>query len=162
MNYQVKPIGKTCEATGQPLVPGTICHSVLLERDGKVVRLDYADENWTGPPENAIGCWKTIVPDVETSQPKQLDPDSLFHCFEQMCEDANPAQDKLRYVLALLLIQKKRLKIENSYHDGESEVMELIGSGGEGPFEMRDQNLQPEEIEELQRELKGSMFGESE
>ena len=36
---------------------------------------------------------------------KPLDADALMRYFEQLCEDANPAQEKFAYVLSLLLLQ---------------------------------------------------------
>ena len=159
MNYQVKPIGTLCEATGEKLIPGSACHSVLLEREGKVIRLDYAEESWTGAPESCIASWRTIVPAADDSKPRPLDPDALFRCFEQMTEDANPAQEKLRYVLALLLTQKRRLKIDHTRQTDENDILELIGSQGEGPFEVQDQDLTADEMQQLQTDLNGQMYG---
>lgn len=157
MDYQVRPIGKTCEATGESLVPGRVCHSVLVEQEGKIVRLDFSEGGWTGPPDEAIGYWKTTVPEETENANQPLDPEALLGCFEQMCEDANPAREKLRYVLALLLVQKRKLKIEGTRHDGETEYLELIGLQGEGPFEVPDQQLTPAEMEQLHRELNGQL-----
>ena len=80
--------------------------------------------------------------------------------FEQLCEDANPAQDKFRYILALLLLQKRRLKMEGSRQDGEIAYLELVGSRGEGIFEVRDQQLSAEEIEQLQQTLNTHLASE--
>ncbi len=159
MDYQVRPIGKTCEATGETLVPGSVCHSILIEREGKIVRLDYSEAGWTEPPDDAIGYWKTVVPDVVENANQPLDPDALLQCFEQMCEDASPARDKLRYVLALLLVQKRKLKIEGTRQDGEMEFLELIGLQGQGPFEVQDQQLTETEMEQLHQELNGQLVG---
>ena len=75
-------------------------------------------------------------------------------------KDANPAQDKFRYVLALLLLQKRRLKIEGSRQDGDVEYLELVGSQGEGTFEVRMQQLEDAEIEQLQRDLNAHLATE--
>ncbi|TXT22324.1 MAG: hypothetical protein FD138_3515, partial [Planctomycetota bacterium] len=32
--YNVKPVGRICAGTGQELMPGSLCHSVLVEKDG--------------------------------------------------------------------------------------------------------------------------------
>jgi hypothetical protein len=159
MDYQVKPIGKTCDATGETLVSGSVCYSVLIERNGKIARVDFSEEGWKGPPEKAIGYWRTTVPEIAENRNQPLDPDALLSCFEQMCEDANPAHEKLRYVLALLLVQKRKLKIEGSRQDGEMDFLELIGMQGEGPFEVRDQQLAADEMEQLHNELNGQLNG---
>lgn len=153
MDYHLKPIAKTCAATGRELTPGSRCFSALVERDGGPVRFDYTEEGWSGPPEGTIGYWQTRVPSPAETAARPLDPDALMRYFEQLCEDANPAQDKFRYVLALLLLQKRRLKIEGSRQDGETEYLQLGGSRGEGSFEVRDQQLTDEEIAQLQQAL---------
>jgi len=153
MDYHLKPIGKTCAATGDKLRPGTKCYSVLVEQDGEMLRLDYAEEAWSGPPAGTVGQWKCEVPEPETEKVKPLDPDALMRYFEQLNEDSNPAQEKFRYVLALLLMQKKRLKLDDSRHDGEIEYLVFVGMQGEGTFEVRDQNLSDDEITQLQASL---------
>jgi hypothetical protein len=157
MEYQVKSIGKTCAATGQALAPGSQCYSVLVEENGQHVRKDYAPAAWTGPPAGALGYWKATVPQPEQNKPKPLDADALMRYFEQLLEDVNPAQEKLKYVLALLLLQKRRMKIEGSRRDGDIEYIQFIGSQGEGPYEVRDQQLDEAEIEQLQVELNSQL-----
>ena len=41
--------------------------------------------------------------------------------------------------------------------DGPNSFLELTGSDGEGPFEVREQQLEPDEIETLERELNDRM-----
>lgn len=160
MDYHLKPIGKTCAATGEDLHPGSTCYSVLLEREGELVRLDYSAEGWKGPPEDAIGHWRSTVPEQTDTKPKPLDADALMRYFEQLCEDANPAQEKFAYVLSLLLLQKRKLKIEGSRQEADVEYLQLTGSHGEGPFEVRDQRLSEKEIKELQTDLNAHLAAE--
>ena len=157
MDYHVKPLGKTCAATGNELVPGSWCHSVVVERDGDLVRLDYSEEGWPGTPEGTVGHWRCLVPESTEPKSRVIDPESLLEYFQQLCEDGNPVQEKFRYVIALLLLQKRRLRLDGSRQDGEIEYLQLVGSHGEGPFEVRDQQLEPEEIEALQRELSAQL-----
>lgn len=160
MDYHLKPIGKTCAATGKELVPGSACFSVLAERDGRLIRLDYSEACWAGPPEGTVGFWQSVVPEPEEAKVKPLDTDALMRYFEQLSEDANPAQEKFRYVLSLLLLQKRRLKIEGSRQDGDIEYLELVGSHSEGPFEVRDHQLDDAEIEQLQGDLNAHLATE--
>lgn len=160
VDYQFKSIGKTCAATGQPLKPGTRCHSVLVDRDGQMLRLDFSDEGWNGPPEDAVGEWVTVMPD-DQSHEKEIDPDSLMTCFEQMCEDPNPAQDQMRYVLAVLLLQKRRLRLEGSRTDEDGNgFLQLHGVRGEGEFEIADQEMDEDEINALQAALRTQLAEE--
>jgi hypothetical protein len=153
MDYHLKPIGKTCAATDAPLEPGTLVHSVLVDQEDKTVRLDFSADGWTGPPEGTIGHWRCLVPLPEVEKPRPLDPDSLLEHFEKMLGDANPAQEQLCYVIALLLMQKRRLLLEGTRYDGDVAYLQFIGQGGEGLFDVRDQQLSGEEIAQLQSSL---------
>jgi len=82
-DYDIRPLGRKCSATGADLAPGTICHSVLLERDGKLVRLDFSEAAWTGPPDGALGAWKCLVPQPATVRREPLDSTALLRSFEQ-------------------------------------------------------------------------------
>ena len=73
--------------------------------------------------------------------------------FEQLAEDPGEDREKLRYVVALLLLQKRRLKLEGSRAVSGAEVLEFSGRLGEGTFEVTDCRLVPEEIERLQDQL---------
>ncbi len=153
MDYHLKSIGKTCAETGEELSPGSLCYSALVEKGERYERLDFSEAGWSGPPEDAIGYWKTIIPDNQSTKAAPLDADALMNYFEQLCEDANPVQEKFAYVLSLLLLQKRRLKIDGPRVDGDIEYLIFVGARGEGPFEIRDQNLSEEEIIQLQASL---------
>ena len=57
-------------------------------------------------------------------------------------------------------LQKRRLKLEGSRHDGDIEYLELLGSRGEGVFEVRDQHLTDDEIGQLQQALNAHLATE--
>lgn len=153
MDYQLKPVSRECTRSGQPLEPGSLCYSALVERQGQLVRMDFAADCWEGPPEGAVGYWRCRVPEEEEPRRRPLDADSLMGYFEQLCEDANPAQQKFVYIVALMLLQKRRLRIEGTRVEDEIEFLQLEGSHGEGPFEIRDQQLSSEEIGQLQNDM---------
>lgn len=153
MDYQLKPVSRECARSGQPLEPGTVCYSALVEQHGQLLRIDVAADAWQGPPENALGYWKCQVPEQEETRRRVLDTDSLMAYFEQLCEAANPAQEKFVYVMALLLMQKRRLRIDGTRVEDDRTYLRLDGTHGEGPFEIRDQQLAAEEVEQLQNEL---------
>lgn len=159
MDYQFKPLGKKCAATGEELTPGSVCYSALIEEDGELQRLDYSEKGWTGPPPGAVGTWVCTVPLPVQTKKNPLDPAALMSYFEQLMEAGNPTQEKLRYILALLLIQKKRLHCDTSRQDGEESYLQLSGTQGEA-FEVRELQLSDEEMLELQQELNAHLAAE--
>lgn len=73
--------------------------------------------------------------------------------FERLEEGGHEQVRRLRYVLALLLLQRKRLQLEDSRSEDGVDLLVLIGTKGEGPFEVRDEQLDADEIAGIQRAL---------
>lgn len=160
MSYKVKPMGAVCAATGEDLLPGDWCYSVLIEEGGEQVRRDYSENAWDGPPEDAIGVWRRRVPEAEQVRAKPLDTEALWRFFLDLCDQANPIQETFRYVVALLLLRKKRLVMDGSRVDGDIEYLQLVGCNSEGPFEVRNCDLAPEEVQALEAELNSHLYPE--
>lgn len=153
MDYRFRPMSKTCAGTGKPLVPGSLCYSVLVERHGQQERLDFSHEGWSGLPDDAVGFWKCHVPVPAPRQVATTDPETLLKYFEQLIEDRNPHHEKLAFVLALYLLQRRRLRLDGSQERDGVEYLELSGSRGEGPFEVRDQQISEAEMTLLRQTL---------
>ncbi len=156
MDFNIRPISKNCATTGEPLVGGEDCWSVLIEIDGKLVREDYSLQSWNGPPDGAIGYWKCEVPVTVDAGQQKLDPDALFDYFVQLSESPNTAELDYQYVLALLLLRKKRLILDGSIEIDDMPAMRLIGTGGEGPFEVIERDLNDEQVSQFQNQLFGT------
>ncbi len=73
--------------------------------------------------------------------------------FERLEETGHEQVRRLRYVLALLLLQRKRLELEDCRSQDEGDYLLLVGTKGEGPFEVRDEQLDADEIAAIQQEL---------
>lgn len=153
MDLNLRPIGKICAGSGEPLAGGSECWSVLLEVDGKLVRKDYSSDTWSGPPEGALGFWQCRVPVEDESAQRKIDADALFDYFLLLCESPNRAEREYQYVLALLLLRKKRLILEESLNVDDRNVMRVIGSGGEGPFDVEECELSDQQITDFQQQL---------
>ncbi|RMG40457.1 MAG: hypothetical protein D6725_03365 [Planctomycetota bacterium] len=155
-----RPVGKRCFATGQAFAPGQRVISELIERDdGSLERRDYLPDAFPGPGDATIGYWETHVPDAARNRRRSTE--ELFDYFERLHEQEQPADDRLVFVLALLLLQKKRLVLDTEVSE-DGEFMTLVGSQGEGPYRIRCVELSDEEIEELQRTVLAVIDAESE
>ncbi|QDT63980.1 hypothetical protein [Calycomorphotria hydatis] len=153
MDYHFRPLGTNCSATGERLAPGSQCRSVLIDHDGKQVRHDFALTAWDGPPEGTIGHWLCMVPKADRHESTLPDADQLMQEFEQLDTDGGHANlEQLRYGLALMLIRQKRLELDDTIIDGDMEILQLIGSRGEGPFRVPNLRLSDEEITALQQQ----------
>jgi hypothetical protein len=125
IDYQIQPNTRRCAVSGRELRPGEKFVSVLLEEGGKLVRRDYGGDAWPGPPEGTIGFWSGRVPASEQSRRPRIDDDLLADCFLRLEGQAEPAQLNFRYVVALLLMRRKRFKFEEASAEGGQEVLKL-------------------------------------
>ena len=163
MEYHVRPMGKTCTATGAPFPPGATVRSALVDRDGAHVRLDFLLSEWDGPPPGTIGHWAVRVPEAAAEpEAAPLDADELLALLDSLGDAAdanNDRQARVRYTLALLLLSEQRVELTDTRdpdpETGDGRVLILTGSGGEGPFEVPDLALPEDEVGGLEAALPG-------
>jgi hypothetical protein len=110
LDFEVQRSTRRCAATDRPLEPGELSYSVLEVNGADVVRKDYCSEAWTGPPESALGWWKARVPEPTAKKVKLAPNDVLLELFDELAD--RPEQSDLRYVLVLLLIRRRVLRLD--------------------------------------------------
>jgi hypothetical protein len=111
--YQIQANTRRCAATGRELRPGEKVYTVLLDQGGQFVRQDFGSDAWTGPPPNAFSFWAGKVPAADERKPR-IDDELLMDCFRRLEGQLEPDRVNFRYVVALLLMRRKRLKFEEA------------------------------------------------
>jgi len=124
-DYQIQPNTRRCFLTGRELQPGEKFYSVLLEEAGQFVRHDYSGEAWQGPPEGAFSFWSGKVPAADPNKRPRIDDEMLLECFSRLEGQTDPGRVNFRYVVALLLMRRKRLKFEAARTEDGHEVLRL-------------------------------------
>jgi hypothetical protein len=110
LEFELQRCTRRCAATDRELAPGDLCYSVLEEAGAGVVRRDFSPDGWTGAPDDAIGWWKSRIPEPTAKKIKLAPNDVLLELFESLAD--RPEQSDLRYVLALLLIRRRVLRVD--------------------------------------------------
>jgi hypothetical protein len=153
LDYQIQPNTRRCSATGRDLKPGERYFSVLLDEEGRFVRRDYSVEAWKGPPSGAFSFWVGRIPSGETKKRPPIDDELLLDCFTRLDGETESGRVNFRFVLALLLMRRKRLKLEGSVvADGDEVlVMRCTRSGAE--HRVVNPQLTDEQIAEVQEEV---------
>jgi hypothetical protein len=124
-DYPIGPGARRCCVSGRELRPGERYYSVLLDDEGTFRRKDFAVEAWTGPPAGAFGFWLGKVPAAEGKKRLAFDDEMLLECFARLEGQLEPARVRFRYVIALLLMRRKRLRFEEAKTDAGQEVLAL-------------------------------------
>jgi hypothetical protein len=111
MDYEVQRCTRRCAVSGRELAEGEAYFTALFAAGAAVERRDYAPETWTGPPDNVLAWWKAVVPAREAKKARQAPSDILLEMFEGL--ESRDDQADYRYVLALLLIRRRVLRMED-------------------------------------------------
>jgi hypothetical protein len=156
-DFEVERCTRHCAGSGRPLADGEDFFSVLLPDGTQLKRLDYAVEAWPGPPPEAIGWWKSKMPTQQHSQPKLAPTDILLKLF---CElESSLEQRDLRYVLALLMIRRRILRLEDTIPDEHGgELMMLYCARDESTHHVPIVMPSDARAEQIQQQLAKLLF----
>lgn len=121
--YQIQPNTRRCAASGRDLKPGDRYFGVLFDEGGKFVRRDFAAEAWQGAPAGAFSFWAGRVPAADGRRRPPIDDDMLLECFRRLDGRAEPAGENFRFVLALLLMRRKRFQLAETRTEDGREIL---------------------------------------
>jgi len=157
IDFEVHRSTRICCETGAVLQPGDLFYSVLVAQGAQVIRKDYCVAAWTGPPEAALGWWKSQVPDLHARKMHWAPNDVILHYFEQL--EAAAEQADMRYVLALLMIRRRIVRLEDTprTEDGQ-ETLLLYCPRNEREYRVAVVSLSPQRVEEIQQQLSELLF----
>jgi hypothetical protein len=161
LDFEVQRCTRSCAATERALEPGDECYSVLEIAGANVVRKDYCSEAWKGAPDAAFGWWKSRVPELTAKKIKLAPDDVLLELFDQLGDKSE--QQDLRYVLALLLVRRRVLRVDltNESPDVEgdtasnhvTEIMTLYCPKRDSSCEVAVAMPNSERIDQIQQQL---------
>ncbi len=151
--YQIQNNTRRCTISGRELQPGEKYFSVLFDENGAFVRRDYSAECWSTPPEGAFSFWCGKLPLEQGPRRAPIDDEMLFECLRRLEGETEPAKIKFRYVLALLLLRRKKLKLVEAHRDGDHDVLVLHAPLRGERVSVIDPQLSDEEMNAVQDEV---------
>ena len=157
MDYEIQRFTRHCAKTGRELKPGEIFFSTLAAEGARVVRQDFAADAWQGPPEGVLGWWKSQVPTESAHKVHWAPNDVMLELLEQWEHD--PTKLDSRYVLSLLLVRRRVLRLEETEttETGE-EVTVLFCPRREATYRVASVLPDNQRAAEIQEELGRLLF----
>jgi hypothetical protein len=152
-DYQIQTSTYRCAATGRELRPGERYFSVLLDEGSTFSRKDFSQEAWNGPPEKTFSYWQGKVPVGGMPKRPPIDEELLVDCLDRLEGEREPGKLAFRFVLALLLVRRKRLRLEDARREAGHEIMTLRDARGGTRYQVIDPGLPDEELESVQDEV---------
>jgi hypothetical protein len=175
--YELGRSSGTCAATGETLSPGTPCVTALCEAPDPAEadagtpfglflrRLDVALPAWEGGfrPAGLFCFWRTTVQEPGKAKRMLIDDEALLDLFGRLEGDERAARVAFRFVLMLMLIRKRLLKVvEQRTEPGgeggvEREVWLVLPRGvdaAEGtPVRVENPRLKDADVQEIAEQL---------
>ena len=124
MDYEVGRSTRHCVKTGREIQPGEIFYSTLIVQGADVLREDFSSEGWLGPPEGVLGWWQSTMPARDTKREQWAPSDIMLNLLEEL--DAQPQRHDMRYVLSLLLVRRRVVRLEDTEHDELGREVSLL------------------------------------
>ena len=153
-----RPTG-VCAATGDPLLPEKPAMATLCEREedeGFFERFDFSIKAWErgDRPQRLFSYWRYTVPEAGKKPDIVIDDTVLMDLFERLASDERPVRIAFRYILALVLVRKRKLKLvgREETESGETWLLQWKGTDGE-PFEVNNPGIAEDEIQDLSDQL---------
>lgn len=146
------PIPKSdgrCASGGRPFGPGERIVSTISFEEGKWIRRDYAADVWKGPPEGVHAWWAGAAPNAEAKRK----PADVGEALRGMYYDVLARGDRpdLAYVLALLLVRKRVLKLDES--NADSRRLRCVDAKDGRTFDVDERPLSEASAARLQSEI---------
>ena len=147
-----------CAATGESLPKNQPAMATLCEReeDEGFDRLDYCLAAWEGGerPDRLFSHWRYVVSDSEKKEKISIDDAVLADLFDRLADDERPQRIAFRYILALVLLRKRKLKLVGRENAEFGEIWLLQFKGVEGePIRVKNPRIAEEEIQDLSEQL---------
>jgi hypothetical protein len=120
--------------------------------------MDFSEAGWNSParPKGVIAFWKATVPEPGEKKRGFVDDQTLLDLFERLGGDDRIHRVRFRFVLMLLLVRKKLLRVTGTSSEGGVETWHVLPKGaveGESPLAVTNPKLDEAAMKEVTDQL---------
>jgi hypothetical protein len=127
--YKIDASSRRCRTCGRVIEVNEEYYSAVVEtaQENLLERHDFCGPCWKPPEGGYFSYWKARVPEPEPDThrgPRLIDMGRLMQLFEHLADSEEVQARRFRYVLALVLMRKRRLRVVESRRlkDGGEEL----------------------------------------
>jgi hypothetical protein len=147
-----KPLGQ-CYGTGKKIEYGEEYFAALVETEQGLQRRDFCADYWHKEKPAVYCYWKTKLPHPDQKKQIFIDDEMLMAFFERLAQETEQEKINFRFVLALILMRKRRLKYDSSKTETDGEVWRLRIAGDNQFVEVKNPHLDEGQIEQLSSQI---------
>jgi len=136
-------------------------YSAVVEtnEENRLARCDFCPGCWEPDPQGYFSFWKTRVPEPEprpSHGPRLIDFERLMQLFERLEDKEDEQNLRFRYVLALVLMRKRRLRLVSPRRltGRRGEMLTLREVGSDRQCRIANPGLADEEIRSVTDRLR--------
>ena len=147
-----KPLGQCC-GTGRKIEYGEEYFGALVEIDEGLQRRDFCADYWESEKPNVFCYWRSKLPHPDQKKQIFVDDEMLMAFFERLENETGQEKVNFRFVLALILMRKRRLKYDATRVENGKEIWRLRIVGEKEIVEVVNPHLDEEQVEQLSSQI---------
>jgi len=154
-DWKIEKRKGACETCGKAFAVRQAFFAALVDTGPAFVRHEFCEACWPSQdPARFFSCWKTSMPAPEDG-PKRADVEAAEDTFDRLIREPapDPARQRLAFLLSLLLLQRRRLKLlETVTRDGR-EVLRFERTEDRAVVEVANPGIPETELASLKSEM---------
>jgi hypothetical protein len=147
-----KPLGQ-CYGTGRKIEYGEEYFGALVEIDEGLQRRDFCADYWESEKPNVFCYWRSKLPHPDQKKQIFVDDEMLMAFFERLENETGQEKVNFRFVLALILMRKRRLKYDATRVENGKEIWRLRIVGEKEIVEVINPHLDEKQVEQLSSQI---------
>jgi hypothetical protein len=147
-----KPLGQ-CHGTGKEIQPGQEYYGALVETEEGLQRRDYCVEYWESRKPDVYCYWRTTLPRPDQKKQIFIDEEMLMAFFDRLANETEQEKVNFRFVLALVLMRKRRLKYDSTQTRDDKEIWHVRIAGENKLVQVVNPHLDEEQIQQLSSQM---------
>ena len=150
-----KPLGQCC-GSGKKIEYGEEYFGALVETGGELQRRDFSEDYWEKEKPSVFCYWKSKLSDPGQKKQIFVDDQMLMAFFERLENETEQEKVNFRFVLALILMRKRRLKYDTTKVEEGKEIwhLKIVGDkSAESRIEVINPRLDEEQIGQLSSQI---------
>lgn len=153
--WHIARSSRTCAASGAAIPPGEPFYSALLDADDTFERRDFTVEAWSGvDKEPFFSYWKNKGGGGgKEDKAPPVDYDRLLAFFDSLEGSEEPPKRLFRYVLALVLARRRRLRLDDMGRSEAGDRLVVYDRRSERTLEIVSPEATREDLQKAQEKL---------
>lgn len=167
IDWNLQTRAHRCQSCDKSFSDEEIYHTLLSDDRGAYARLDVCETCWAGQYSQGstdrkgfISHWQGVF-HAPAPQPEPIQQATAESLLRQLSEKGDPRYLPARYILAVILERKRRLKVKSEIQEEGRRVFIYEHSLTGDIFKIEDPQLQLDQLQEVQREVASLLHGEA-